>query len=342
VRWTRPELVAEIEFRGWSADRLVRQSSFKGLREDRSADEVTLEIAPETAKPAHPNGAAARLTHPERILWDEPGISKQGLAEFYTDIADWILPHIKGRVLSLKRCPSGVAAKCFFAKHAWHGLGPSLRRHDVGEKEPMMTLDGLDGLLELVQASVLEIHPWGSEVARLEQPDRLIFDLDPGDGVTWSAVLEAAFEVRTQLDYDGLASFVKTSGGKGLHVVVPLTPRASWDEAKAYTQAVAERMAKAHPQRYLATMSKSARRGRIFVDWLRNGRGATAVAPYSTRALPLATVSTPLAWEELSEAIRADHFRIDNLRQRLDVLKDDPWPEFFTLRQDLPGAKKRR
>jgi bifunctional non-homologous end joining protein LigD len=342
VRWTRPELVAEIEFRGWSADRLVRQSSFKGLREDRSADEVTLEIPPETAKPAHPDSTAVRLTHPERILWDEPGITKQGLAEFYTDIADWILPHIKGRVLSLKRCPSGVAAKCFFAKHAWHGLGPSLRRHDVGEKESMMTLDSLEGLLELVQASVLEIHPWGSDVARLEQPDRLIFDLDPGDGVTWTAMIEAAHEVRAQLDYDGLASFVKTSGGKGLHVVVPLAPRASWDEAKAYTQAVAERMAKAQPQRYLATMSKSARRGRIFVDYLRNGRGHTAIAPYSTRALPLASVSTPLAWEELSEAIRADHFRIDNLRQRLDVLKDDPWPEFFTLRQHLPGAKKRR
>ena len=343
VRWARPQLVGEIEFRGWSTDRIVRQSSFKGLREDRPAEEVTLEIPPENAKPAQrPKPGAVRLTHPERILWGEPGISKQGLAEFYTDIAGWILPHIKGRVLSLVRCPSGVAAKCFFAKHAWAGLGPSLRRHDVGEKDPMLTLDSLDGLLELVQASVLEIHPWGSQAARLEQPDRLIFDLDPGEGVTWSAVLEAAREVRTQLEYDGLASFVKTSGGKGLHVVVPIEPRADWDEAKGYTQAVAERMAKAQPQRYLAHMSKAARRGRIFIDWLRNGRGATAVAPYSTRALPLAPVSTPLAWEELSEAIRADHFRIDNLRQRLDVLKDDPWGDFFTLRQSLPSTRKRR
>jgi bifunctional non-homologous end joining protein LigD len=349
VRWTRPELVGEIEFRGWSADRLVRQSSFKGLREDRSADEVTLEIPPEQAKPgqakpgkARDAKASARLTHPERILWDGPGITKQGLAEFYTEIADWILPHIKGRVLSLVRCPSGAAAKCFFAKHAWNGLGPALSRIEVGEKDPMLTLESLEGLIELVQASVLEIHPWGSQAAHLEQPDRLIFDLDPGEGVTWSAVLDAAFEVRTQLDDDGLASFVKTSGGKGLHVVVPIEPSASWDEAKRYTQSVAERMAAAQPQRYLATMSKSARRGRIFIDYLRNGRGHTAVAPYSTRALPHASVSTPLAWEELSEAVRADHFRIDNLRQRLDVLTEDPWPQFFTLRQRLPMEKKRR
>jgi bifunctional non-homologous end joining protein LigD len=347
VRWARPALVAEIEFRGWSTDILVRQSSFKGLREDRSPDEVTLEIPPAQARPGQVRPAKARdarttvrLTHPERILWDGPGVTKQGLAEFYTDIADWILPHLKGRVLSLVRCPSGVAAKCFFAKHAWNGLGPSLSRIDVGEKDAMLTLDSLEGIIELVQASVLEIHPWGSRAAHLEQPDRLIFDLDPGEGVAWGAVLEAAFEVRTQLEFDGLASFVKTSGGKGLHVVAPIEPGASWDEAKRYTQSVAERMAAAHPQRYLAIMSKSARRGRIFVDYLRNGRGATAVAPYSTRALPLAPVSTPLAWEELSEAVRADHFRIDNLRQRLDVLTEDPWPDFFTLRQRLPAVKK--
>jgi bifunctional non-homologous end joining protein LigD len=349
VRWAAPKLVAEIEFRGWSSDRIVRQSSFKGLREDRPAEEVTLEIPPEQARPGQHRpakvrdaNANARLTHPERILWGDPGITKQGLAEFYTEIADWLLPHLKGRVLSLVRCPSGVAAKCFFAKHAWNGLGPSLARVDVGEKDAMLVLDSLEGIIELVQASVLEIHPWGSRFAHLEQPDRLIFDLDPGEGVTWGAVIEAAHEVRTQLEYDSLASFVKTSGGKGLHVVVPIEPSATWDEAKRYTQSVAERMAAAQPQRYLATMSKSARRGRIFVDYLRNGRGATAVAPYSTRALPRASVSTPLAWEELSEAVRADHFRIDNLRQRLDVLTDDPWPDFFTLRQRLPVEKKRR
>ena len=340
LRWAAPKLVCEVEFRGWTADKLVRQAAFKGLREDRPPEEVTIESAPASAQSKPPRGDdfRARLTHPERILWPEPGISKEGLAEFYTDIADWILPHVKGRVLSLVRCPSGAAAKCFFAKHAWHGLTGAVQRIGVGEKEKMLTLDGLDGLIDLVQASVLEIHPWGSTVAQLEQPDRLIFDLDPGEGVPWSAVIAGALDVRAHLEALGLTSFVKTSGGKGLHVVVPLAPGASWDDAKAFTQGVAQALAKARPDRYVATMAKTARRGKIFIDYLRNGRGATAVAPYSTRALPQASVSTPLAWDELSEGIRADHFRIGNLRQRLAVLRDDPWAEIFTVRQTLPKA----
>jgi bifunctional non-homologous end joining protein LigD len=342
VRWTKPQLVCEVEFRGWTADDLIRQASFKGVREDRAPEEVTRERArtasvSQTARgPALPS---ARLTHPERVLWPEPGISKEGLAEFYTDIAEWILPHVKGRVLSLVRCPSGVEAKCFFAKHAWAGLSAAVTRVDIGEKEQMLTIDGLDGLIDLVQASVLEIHPWGSTYARLEQPDRLIFDLDPGDGTPWSAVIEAAFDVRAHLKDLGLVSFVKTSGGKGLHVVVPVQPNVDWERAKAFTQSVAENMAVARPDRYVATMSKAVRRGKIFIDYLRNGRGATAVAPYSTRALPQASVSTPLAWDELSESIRADHFRIGNLRQRLAVLRHDPWAGIFTVRQKLRPSR---
>jgi bifunctional non-homologous end joining protein LigD len=278
----------------------------------------------------------ARLTHPERILWPEQGVTKEGLAEFYCAIADWILPHISGRVLSLLRHPSGVNEKGFFAKHAWHGLSAAVRRIDVGEKEKMLAISNFEGLLDLVQAGVVEIHPWGSTLAQPEKPDRLIFDLDPGEDVPWIAVIEAATEVRSRLEELGLRSFVKTSGGKGLHVVLPIEPTADWDVAKKFTQSIAETMAKAQPDRYVAIMSKTARRGRIFIDYLRNGRGATAVAAYSTRALPMASVSTPLAWDELSDSIRADHFRIDNLRQRLDVLKEDPWPEFFTLRQRLP------
>jgi bifunctional non-homologous end joining protein LigD len=194
--------------------------------------------------------------------------------------------------------------------------------------------------MELVQASVIEIHAWGSTVAQLEKPDRLVFDLDPGEDVPWSAVIEAAVDVRQRLADDfGLASFVKTSGGKGLHVLLPVEPAVDWEAAKRFTKSIADAMAAAQPQRYVATMSKTARRGRIFIDYLRNGRGATAVAPYSTRALPLASVSTPLAWEELSEGVRADHFKIDNLRQRLDVLKGEPWPKFFTIRQRLPVEK---
>jgi bifunctional non-homologous end joining protein LigD len=237
------------------------------------------------------------------------------------------------------RCPSGVAEKCFFAKHAWAGISDVVRRVDVGEgEEPMLVLDDLAGLITLVQASVIEIHPWGSTFRRLEEPDRLIFDLDPGEDVPWSAVIEAAHEVRVRLDDLGLVSFVKTSGGKGLHVVVPITPGVGWDDAKAFTKSIADAMAKQKPDRYLAFMTKKARRGRIFVDYLRNGRGATAVGPYSPRALPDASVSTPLDWDELSEGIRPDHFKIDNLRQRLDVLKQDPWREIGKVRQKLPAG----
>jgi bifunctional non-homologous end joining protein LigD len=335
VRWAAPRLVCEVEYRAWTADRLIRQAAFKGLREDRPADEIVLETQPEKSKPDRAP-VRLRLTHPDRILWPDEGVTKEGLAEFYTDIADWILPHLRGRVLSLVRCPSGVAEKCFFAKHAWHGLSHAVRRVDVGEKEKMLTLDDLSGLIDLVQAGVVEIHPWGSTAAHLEKPDRLTFDLDPGEDVPWSAVIEAAFAVRARLEDFGLASFVKTSGGKGLHVLLPVEPGASWDDAKRFTQSIAEAMTKAQPERYVATMAKTARRGRIFIDYLRNGRGQTAVAAYSTRALPFASVSTPLAWDELSEGVRPDHFKIGNIRQRLDVLKEEPWPDFFTLRQRLP------
>jgi bifunctional non-homologous end joining protein LigD len=334
ARWSQPLLVADIQFRGWSTDGLLLRASFKGIREDKSADEVVLEQKPKPAKEAAAGIAGVTLTHPDRLLWDD-GITKQALAEFYAEIAAWILPHLVGRVLSVVRAPSGAQAKTFYAKHRWAGLD-AVREIDVGEKEPMIAIDDLAGLINLVQGGVVEIHPWGSRADDLERPDRLVFDLDPGEGVSWSEVVAAARDIRAELQGRGLESFVKTSGGKGLHVVVPVAPRAGWDEAKAFTQGVAERMSRAHPDRYVANMSKRARRGRIFIDWLRNGRGATAVAAYSTRARPQAPVSTPLAWDELSEALRGDHFTVANLRERLDFLKQDPWEGFFKLRQRIP------
>jgi bifunctional non-homologous end joining protein LigD len=337
VVWVEPRLVCEVEFRDWTRDGLIRQASFKGLREDKPADEIALETPQKRAKA--PDIAPVRLTHPERILWPEPGLTKQGLADFYTDIADWILPHVAGRVLSLLRCPSGTNQKCFFAKHPWAGLTEVAQRVDVGEDEPMLAIDDVAGLLELVQAGVAEIHPWGSRADRLDQPDRLIFDLDPGEDASWSAVIEAARDVRDRLGGLGLKSFVKTSGGKGLHVVVPVEPSTGWEEAKAFTQSFAEGMARERPDRYVAILSKRVRRGRIFIDYLRNGRGATAVAAYSTRALPQASVSTPLDWDELSEGLRSDHFTVANVRHRLGFLRRDPWHDFFTLRQRIPGGR---
>jgi bifunctional non-homologous end joining protein LigD len=337
VRWAAPQLIAEVQHRGWTDDRLIRQSSFKGLREDKTADEVVLEAKPRATKAAASSAAAeiagVQLTHPDRLLWDE-GVSKQALADLYAEIADRILPHIAGRVLSVVRAPSGAQAKSFYAKHRWAGL-EHVGVVDVGEKEPMIAIDDLAGLIALVQGGTVEIHPWGSLARDLERPDRLIFDLDPGEGVIWTDVIAAARALRDELETIGLASFVKTSGGKGLHVVVPVEPRISWDDAKAFTQSVAEKMSRDHHDRYVATMSKRARRGRIFIDYFRNGRGATAVAAYSTRARPRAPVSTPITWEELSEGMRPDHFTIDNLRERLDFLRRDPWEGFFKLRQKI-------
>ena len=337
VVWTEPRLVCEVEYRDWTHDGLIRQASFKGVREDEPAQDISLEVPLKRTKgPSKTNEGEPALTHPERILWPESGITKQGLADFYDDIADRILPHVGGRVLSLLRCPSGTGSTCFFAKHPWSGLSDVVQRVDVGEKEPMLVLNSPAGLRSLVQAGVVEIHPWGCRADCLEQPDRLIFDLDPGEDVPWSAVIAAAREVRDRLEKSGLKSFVKTSGGKGLHVVVPIQPLAGWAEAKTFAYSVARAMAADRPDRYVATAAKRARGGRIFVDYLRNDRGSTAVAAYSTRALPQASVSTPLDWDELSEGLRSDHFTVGNVRHRLAFLKRDPWLGFFKIRQRIP------
>ena len=335
VKWVKPQLVAEVEYRGWTSDNLLRQASFKGLREDKPPTEIRREQTGTGAMPKVVSISEFRLTHPERVLWEDAGVTKEGLAEFYAGIADWILPHVTNRVLSLVKCPEGSGEKCFYAKHAWKGADKSLKLVDVGDGEPMMAISDLRGLMALVQSSVLEIHPWGSKIKNLELPDRLTFDLDPGDGVEWASVISGAQEIRERLKGMKLESFVKTTGGKGLHVVVPLKPKAGWEAAKDFSQSVAEAMAQDSPEKYVTVMTKSRRKGKIFVDYLRNGRGATAVAAYSTRAREGAPVSTPLTWEELATGIRANHFTVENLRQRLDFLKRDPWDGFFETRQSL-------
>jgi bifunctional non-homologous end joining protein LigD len=345
VRWVRPELVAEVEFRGWTHDGMVRQGSFQGLREDKDPREVVRETivqGPPAAGPGTTILEEAHLTHPDRVLWEDEGITKLGLAEFYTEIADWILPHVVNRPLSLLRCPGGSQMECFFQKHAWAGLDKDLiQQVRVGDDEAV-AIQNLSGLLALVQAGVLEIHPWGSTLKNPEKPDRLVFDLDPGEGVSWDAVVQGAIDVCDYLQDLNLVSFVKTSGGKGLHVVVPLRPKASWDEAKAFTAGVAAAMTKANPALYTDTMAKKARTGRIFIDYLRNGRGATAVAAYSTRARAGAPVSTPVAWEELPTIRSGNQYRIGNLAARLSHLRDDPWADFGNVNQVVPKGTRRR
>jgi bifunctional non-homologous end joining protein LigD len=339
IRWVEPHLIVQVQFHGWSGDDMLRHASFRGLRDDKNPSDIVRETGQGPAR--SDSGGAFALTHPERMLWPADGISKQGLADYYLANAQWILPHLVGRPLSLVRCPGGIAGDCFFAKHGWAGLGDVVRRVVTGEKEPSLIIYDVEGLLSLVQGNVLEIHPWGSTQQFLEKPDRLVFDLDPGDDVSWAAVIEAARDVRACLRAElKLESFVKTTGGKGLHVVVPLIPSIDWERAKSMCKVFAESMAADSPDRYLAKMSKNARKGRIFIDYLRNGRGATAVAAFSTRARPGATVSIPLAWDELSEAIKSDHYSLRNVDRRLANLHRDPWQEFFMIKQkpSEPGA----
>jgi bifunctional non-homologous end joining protein LigD len=340
VRWVEPRLIAQVDYHGWTGDGLLWHASFRGLRDDKEVREIVREDrkAPVDQTPRR----FPAITHPERMLWPDDGVTKQGLADYYANNAEWVIPHLIGRPLSLVRCPNGVAADCFFAKHAWAGLSDVVKRVSIGKEAAALAIEGIAGLLSLVQGNVLEIHPWGSKLSDLERPDRLIFDLDPGEGVAWSAVIEAGLEVRARLlSAFSLESFVKTTGGKGLHVVVPLRPSMDWERAKALCKDVADGMAADSPQRYVAHMAKSAREGRLFVDYLRNSRGATAVAAYSTRARPGATVSAPLDWNELSEAIKSDHYRLGNIGRRLANLRRDPWEGFFETRQTLSVAKPR-
>ena len=342
VRWVEPRIIAEVGHHGWTSDGLVWHASFRGLRDDKDVREIVREDIEATATPSAMR-AIAGLTHPDRLLWPADGVTKQGLADYYAGAAAWILPHLVGRPLSLVRCPDGLSGDCFYAKQAWAGLSAAVRRLAVGEGHTALALDDLDGLLALVQGSVLEIHPWGSSLKDLERPDRLIFDLDPGEDVAWGSVIAAALEVRDRLRSSlNLESFVKTAGGKGLHVVAPIVPSLTWSEATSLCKGVAVSMASDSPDRYVARMAKVARKGKIFVDYLRNARGATAVAAYSTRARPGAAVSTPLDWSELSEAVRADHYRVSNIDRRLGHLRRDPWEGFFEARQIAGGGQRSR
>jgi bifunctional non-homologous end joining protein LigD len=321
----------------------VRRHS-SALREDKAASEVVREAAVPDREPRakQPCKANARLTHPDRVLWPRAGFTKQALADYYTSIWDLIAPNITGRPLALLRCPAGVDRGCFFQRHHWQGAAPQIQVIDDPEEgEPLIGIANLDGLIALVQASALEIHPWGSKAKALDRPDRLIFDLDPGDNTGWDDLVAAALEVRARLADDKLESFVKTSGGKGLHVVAPVAPRAGWDEAKDYCRTIAEAMAHDSPDRFIATMAKRERAGRIFVDYLRNGRGSTAVAAYSTRARPEAGIAMPLDWGELDAIGSADHFTLANASRRLNGLGSDPWRAIDTTKQRLPAKRSR-
>jgi bifunctional non-homologous end joining protein LigD len=341
VRYVKPELIAEVDFRGWTGDGLLRQAAFQGLRDDKPAREVVRETTMTTnAAPERPKSSVT-LTHPDRVYWPDEGVTKEGLADYYAEAWPFMKPLIVDRALALVRCPDGIGGQTFFQKHAWKGLNRNIVLvKDPTEPEPLISIRDFDGLMALVQSAALEIHPWGSTVADWERPDMIVMDLDPGDDVDWTAVIAAAEEVRERLKKAGLAAFVKNSGGKGLHVVSPIKPKAEWPAVKAFTKAMADSMAADSPERFVSTIPKARRHGKILIDYLRNQRGMTAVSAYSTRARPGAAVSMPLAWEELSPEIGPAYFTTRNAPARLASVAD-PWADFRAAEAPIEEDRKK-
>jgi bifunctional non-homologous end joining protein LigD len=352
VVWVRPELVAEIEFAGWNSDGLVRQAAFKALREDKPAAEVEAEKPAEPAKTEVPQPVRTRhpkparsggkvevmgvlISNPDKPLWPEANdgipVTKEDLARYYEAVGPWLIGHIKGRPCSIIRAPDGVGGEQFFQRHAMPGTSNLLELVTIfGDKKPYLQIDRTEGLAAVAQVGAVELHPWNCEPRQPEVPGRLVFDLDPGPDVPFSTVIEAAHEMRDRLHDLGLVSFCKTTGGKGLHVVTPLAiarrSRVSWPQAKGFAHDVCLQMARDNPSLYLIKMSKSLRNGRIFLDYLRNDRMATAVAPLSPRARSGATVSMPLTWTQVKADLDPKRFTIRTVPGLL--AKSTAWKDY--------------
>jgi bifunctional non-homologous end joining protein LigD len=367
ARWVKPIMVAEVEFTEWTDDGRLRHPSFKGLREDKAASEVVRERPAASAPtpsasphaprpsskarssqrrdtPATTDGDAVvsgvRISHPDRVVYPDDGVTKAAVARYYAAVADHMVPHLRSRPVALLRCPDGLGGQCFYQKHPGSWAPSSLRRVRIREKaksDDYLVIEVAAGLVALIQMGVLEIHTWNAQADRLEAPDRVVFDLDPGPDVPWAAVVAAARLVRATLEGQGLRSFVKTTGGKGLHVVAPIKPGPGWSDCVAFASRVVDSLVAETPKAFVATMTKSARKGKIFIDYFRNQRGATSVAAYSTRARAGAPVSTPITWDELDGVTSGSHFTLATIQRRLTKLSRDPWAGYATLAQSLPA-----
>lgn len=338
--WLKPVMVAEIEFSEWTDAGILRYPSFKGIRTDKPAKKVfkEAEISIENiSKHPHTNPQKTHLTHPNKILYPEDKITKNNLAEYYDLIQEWILPYITNRPLMLVRCPENYQ-KCFHQKHLHRKLPNDIREIMIKEKsgkEKYLYIETSAGLRELSQMNVLEIHSWNCKVDNIENPDMIIFDLDPDLCVPWKRIVNAAFEIKEILKTIHLKSFVKTTGGKGLHVVIPIQPEYEWDQVKKFTRVLVDFIVANNSHEYIGKMTKSSRKNKIFIDYFRNQRGATSIAAYSTRARKSAPISTPLAWDELTNNFEDTFFTIKTLPHRLKKLTTDPWESFFKIKQTL-------
>jgi bifunctional non-homologous end joining protein LigD len=362
AHWVRPALVAEVVFGEWTDDGKIRHPSFQGLRRDKRPIEVRREVesSQPPRKPARPGrtrtntrvsstpSAAERgdrvtvagvsISHPDRVMFPEPRFTKLDIARFYERIADWIVPHLAGRPLTLVRCPEGIGGECFYMKHSKVWAPPALRRASIQEKTKVgeyLIADSLAAIISLVQMDVLEIHTWNTRIDRVELPDRIVFDLDPGAEVPWRQVIEGARLLRRVLRTAGLESFPKTTGGKGLHVVVPLVPRADWRECLEFSRTLAEAIERHAPDIYTTTFAKAGRERKILIDYLRNNRTNTSVAAFSVRARTGAPVSMPLRWEEVDPTLDPGAWTLATAERRLSSLRRDPWRDYWTTRQRL-------
>ena len=362
AHWVRPTLVAEVTFTEWTNDGTLRHPSFQGLREDKKARDVVRERPAHVTEeqPADPPAASSakrvatrartkaeasgedavagvKISNPDKLLYPEAGITKREVADYYAAVGEWIVPHLEYRPLTLVRCPDGWNKQCFYQKHAASNVPTLIDRIEVPESNGSATYlmaNSVTAVVALLQMGVLELHPWGAREGSLDRPDRIVFDLDPDEGLAWDRVVEAVTVTRKLLDTLGLESFLKTTGGKGLHLVVPIEPTVPWDDITGFTKAAAELLVRTFPDRFTSKMNKATRTGKVFVDYLRNAQGATAVAAYSVRAKANAPVSLPIAFADLDKDPRFGHFTVKNVPGLLKRRKD-PWKGFFGVRQEI-------
>ena len=356
-RWVKPQLVAEIAFREWTPDGHVRHAVFQGLRLDKPAKSVVRDVAHDAVRArvtgaavsasvkaergaAKPVAGSVKVSHPERVIDASTGLTKLALVRYYESIAERILPHLKDRPVSLVRAPDGIGGELFFQKHPETRM-PGLRVLDKSlwpDHAALLVVDTVEALLSAAQMNTIEFHTWNSTAKRIDQPDRMIFDLDPGEGVSWAQIQEAAILMRAMLTELSLESWLKTSGGKGLHVVVPLTPKLDFGTVKAFSQAVVQHLARTIPQRFVARMGGANRVGKIFVDYLRNGHGQTTAAAFSARSRPGLSVSMPVSWEQLGGLKSGAQWTIASARDYLSFEQSDPWAGYWKRRQTLGAA----